>query len=227
MIDTNFDDYDEESKGELKKLKFLSFGDFDLKNQLQLDKGDFLNFDDIQKSSENNQKSFYELNNIAINPTSSNNKFPQFPIGFNFTNLSTKDIGNKYYGNNAKYERSDVTVYTDDDIILKGGTLDEVKVYGDKYIKQFKGLRFVLFATRNGALLLQQHKECVPASDEIMWTPRTRSVLASAITLTNPSVSRLVLARLLPAKGNLPTLISPCSLACSSVRPTPAISGWV
>ena len=40
----------------------------------------------------------------------------------------------------------------------------------------------------------------------MIWTPSTRSVLASAMTLTNPSVSRLVLARLFAIIGNLPTL---------------------
>ncbi len=70
--------------------------------------------------------------------------------------------------------------------------------------------------------------EIVPATLAIIHTPSTRSHLASAITLTKPSPSRLVLARLLPIIGNLPTLISPFfSRASSSVRPTPAISGMV
>ncbi len=43
-------------------------------------------------------------------------------------------------------------------------------------------------------------------SGPIMCAPRTRSVLASAITFTKPSVSWLTLARALAVKGNLPTL---------------------
>ena len=46
----------------------------------------------------------------------------------------------------------------------------------------------------------------------MIHTPSTRSVLASAMTFTKPSGSRLVLARLLASIGNLPTLTSPCLL---------------
>ena len=67
----------------------------------------------------------------------------------------------------------------------------------------------------------------VPAKEEMMWIPSTRSLFASATTFTKPSVSRLVLARLLARNGNLPTFTSPRAFASSSVRPTPAISGWV
>ena len=67
----------------------------------------------------------------------------------------------------------------------------------------------------------------VPATLAMIHTPRTLSVAASAMTLTSPSVWRLVFARLLAIIGNLPTLTSPRALACSSVRPTPAISGKV
>ena len=52
----------------------------------------------------------------------------------------------------------------------------------------------------------------VPATEAIIHTPSTRSVLASAMTFTKPSGSRLVLARLLASIGNLPTLTSPCCL---------------
>ena len=48
----------------------------------------------------------------------------------------------------------------------------------------------------------------VPASAPRICTPSTRSVAASASTLTKPSVVRLTLARPLAVKGNLPTLIS-------------------
>jgi hypothetical protein len=40
----------------------------------------------------------------------------------------------------------------------------------------------------------------------IMCTPSTSSVAASARTFTKPSVSWLILARLLAVKGNLPAL---------------------
>src|SRR5215813_8030116 len=46
----------------------------------------------------------------------------------------------------------------------------------------------------------------LPASGPRMWTPRTRSVLASARIFTKPSVCRLTLARPLAVNGNLPAL---------------------
>ena len=72
----------------------------------------------------------------------------------------------------------------------------------------------------------------VPATDAIAHTPSTRSVFASAMIFTSPSGSWLVLARELASIGNFPTFTSPpvfesCSLAASSVSPTPAISGQV
>ena len=62
----------------------------------------------------------------------------------------------------------------------------------------------------------------------MMWAPRRRSVSLSARIFTKPSPCIRVLARALPMKGNLPTLIlRPVSLAASSVRPTEATSGVV
>ena len=45
-----------------------------------------------------------------------------------------------------------------------------------------------------------------PAWGPMMWTPSTLSVAASARILAKPSVSWLILARLLAVKGNLPFL---------------------
>src|SRR6516225_8067124 len=46
----------------------------------------------------------------------------------------------------------------------------------------------------------------LPASAPTMWTPSTRSVLASARIFTKPSVCRFTFARPLAVKGNLPVL---------------------
>ena len=61
----------------------------------------------------------------------------------------------------------------------------------------------------------------VPASGPMMWTPSTRSVAASASTLTKPSVSAFVRARAFAVNGNLPTRYSiPAAFSSSSVLPT-------
>src|SRR5579859_1509841 len=68
----------------------------------------------------------------------------------------------------------------------------------------------------------------VPASGPMICTPRTWSVLASAMNFTKPSVSPFALARPLAVNGNLPTLYSvPAALTSSSVLPTDATSGQV
>ena len=65
-------------------------------------------------------------------------------------------------------------------------------------------------------------------SGPIMCTPRTLSVLASAMTLHQPSVSLSDIARPDAANGNLPSTGSkPAFLASSIDRPTDAISGSV
>ncbi|KAG1220631.1 hypothetical protein G6F68_021145 [Rhizopus microsporus] len=61
-----------------------------------------------------------------------------------------------------------------------------------------------------------------------MCTPRTSSVLASAMTLATPVVSPSARARPLARTGKLPALYSrPSALSCCSVLPTQAISGDV
>ena len=66
------------------------------------------------------------------------------------------------------------------------------------------------------------------ARGPIMWTPSISSVLSSAMTFTNPSVSMLARALPLALKGKFPTLyFFPCSFNCSSVNPTAATSGQV
>merc|ERR1712038_75021 len=65
-----------------------------------------------------------------------------------------------------------------------------------------------------------------PAAGPMMCAPSSLSVFLSPRILTKPSVSLLVLARLLAAKGNLPTEYStPSDLRSSSDFPTHATSG--
>lgn len=62
----------------------------------------------------------------------------------------------------------------------------------------------------------------------MIWTPRSLSVLASAMTLTMPSLASEARARPLAAKGNLPVFtLRPLSLASCSLMPTLASSGSV
>src|SRR5262245_34161964 len=66
----------------------------------------------------------------------------------------------------------------------------------------------------------------LPASGPMMWTPSTRSVLASARIFTKPSVCRLTLARPLAVNGNFPALkATPAAFSSSSDFPIDAISG--
>ena len=103
-------------------------------------------------------------------------------------------------------------------------------IIGEDKIENWKDYLDVMVASisdNGGRSCINASAIIVPATEAMHHTPSTRSVCASAMTLTKPSPSRLVLARLLAIIGNLPTLISPRSLAASSVSPTPAISGVV
>ena len=95
------------------------------------------------------------------------NKFPQFPLNNDFTTLSPKDIGNKYYGNNPIYESKGVSVFAEDEIPPNTILLKEIKVYDNDFYKEFKDFSFTLFVSKNGARLLTQYKECVVTSNEI------------------------------------------------------------
>ncbi|WP_395077140.1 hypothetical protein, partial [Flavobacterium sp.] len=95
------------------------------------------------------------------------NKFPQFPVNNDFTTLSPKAIGNKYYGNNPIYDGKGVTVFADDEIPPNTILLKEVKVYDNDFYKEFEDFSFTLFVSKNGARLLTQYKECEVFSNEI------------------------------------------------------------
>ena len=60
-----------------------------------------------------------------------------------------------------------------------------------------------------------------------MCAPRISEYFLSRTTLMNPSACPAATARPIPSHGNLPTWTSwPRSLACASVSPTDATSGW-
>lgn len=92
---------------------------------------------------------------------------PQYPVIPNAVTLSSRDIGNAYYQNSAVYDRNDVKLYTDDEEIKKIA-LDSVDIPSGRFYKDFKGFRFTIFVTRNGAYLMDQHKKCEPDDKEIV-----------------------------------------------------------
>jgi len=100
---------------------------------------------------------FLNTTSFTGNNTASANA-PAFPSSFGFTMLSVKEIANDYYKNNAlQGSGNGVTIYSDPendpDIIV----LQEVVIESNKYYADFKDLEIILFASRNGALLLEQY----------------------------------------------------------------------
>ena len=86
----------------------------------------------------------------------------------------------------------------------------------------------VLRPPRKRPLIVPISKISSTLTELIMCTPRMRSVLASDRTLTMPSASLMVFARLLAAIGNLPALYAiPSCFSCSSDLPIHETSGWV
>ena len=81
---------------------------------------------------------------------------------------------------------------------------------GNQFIAMLKDSSLVsvmgVWELTKTAQIIGKRATRVPATDAMMWTPSTRSVLASARILTKPSVARLARARALAVNGNLPTL---------------------
>ena len=132
-------------------------------------------FDELNNSALN-QFELTNLNTIQVNPNIQNSSsFPQFPIPFNFTSLSTNQLANKYYNNNEVFSNSGFKVYFDEE--SKGiiddtnpvQELDEVvvKAFRNARSKEFDNFKLVMFTSTDGVKILQQYKQVDVNPDEI------------------------------------------------------------
>ncbi|WP_312510612.1 hypothetical protein [Chryseobacterium culicis] len=79
---------------------------------------------------------------------------------------TSRQIANTYYGGKTVAEGNGFQIYSDDPIF--GGNIDEVVVYKSRFRQTIAGIDVVLFASKNGAFLLQRYMEALPNSNELI-----------------------------------------------------------
>lgn len=79
---------------------------------------------------------------------------------------TVKQIANTYYNGKPVAESNGFQIYSDEPIF--GGTIEEVIIYRNRFTKAIGGIEVVIFASKNGAFLLQRYMEALPQSNELI-----------------------------------------------------------
>ncbi|MDR4891628.1 MULTISPECIES: cysteine peptidase family C39 domain-containing protein [unclassified Chryseobacterium] len=79
---------------------------------------------------------------------------------------TSRQIANTYYGGKPVTDGNGFQIYSDDPVF--GGNIDEVVVYKSRFRQTIAGIDVVLFASKNGAFLLQRFMEALPNSNELI-----------------------------------------------------------
>ncbi|KMQ69930.1 hypothetical protein ACM39_02500 [Chryseobacterium sp. FH2] len=93
---------------------------------------------------------------------------PSFPVLKTPTELkqkTTQQIANTYYNGKAAAEGRGFKIYSDEPIFTKD--IEEVIFYKNRFAETIGGIDVVLFASKNGAFLLQRYMEALPQSNEL------------------------------------------------------------
>lgn len=115
------------------------------------------------------------LNNPLLgNPVNSffKNKEPKFPSSSviaspsEFKQLTARQIANTYYNDRPVLEGDGFQIFSDEPVF--GGNIEEVVVYKSRFSQMIGGIDVVLFASKNGAFLLQRYMEALPSSKQLI-----------------------------------------------------------
>ncbi|AYZ14498.1 hypothetical protein EGY05_22370 [Chryseobacterium arthrosphaerae] len=79
---------------------------------------------------------------------------------------TSKQIANTYYGGKPVLSSNGFLVYSDEPVF--GGDIEEVAIYKSRFSQVIAGINVVLFASKNGAFLLQRYMEALPDSNELI-----------------------------------------------------------
>ncbi|MDQ0066686.1 hypothetical protein [Chryseobacterium lathyri] len=97
-------------------------------------------------------------------------KFPSSSSGLisppELKQLTAKQIANTYYNGKPSLEGNDFQIYSDEPVF--GGNIEEVVVYKSRFSQMIGGIDVVLFASKNGAFLLQRYMEALPSSKQLI-----------------------------------------------------------
>ncbi|KFF22366.1 hypothetical protein [Chryseobacterium sp. JM1] len=94
---------------------------------------------------------------------------PSFPVLTSppeLKQLTAKQIANTYYNGKPVMEGNGFQIYSDEPVF--GGNIEEVVVYKSRFSQMIGGIDVVLFASKNGAFLLQRYMEALPGSKQLI-----------------------------------------------------------
>jgi predicted double-glycine peptidase len=100
------------------------------------------------------------------NPDSIKTIFPVQESPPELQQKTSRQIANTYYGGKTVVEGNGFQIYSEDPVF--GGNIDEVVVYKSRFRQTIAGIDVVLFASKNGAFLLQRYMEALPNSNELI-----------------------------------------------------------
>ncbi len=100
------------------------------------------------------------------NPDSIKTIFPVQESPPELQQKTSRQIANTYYGGKTVVEGNGFQIYSEDPVF--GGNIDEVVVYKSRFSQTIAGIDVVLFASKNGAFLLQRYMEALPNSNELI-----------------------------------------------------------
>lgn len=80
--------------------------------------------------------------------------------------LTAKQIANTYYNGKPVLEGNGFHIYSDEPVF--GGDIEEIVVYKSRFSQTIGGIDVVLFASKNGAFLLQRYMEALPDSKQLI-----------------------------------------------------------
>ncbi|GAB0155006.1 hypothetical protein CHRYSEOSP005_02660 [Chryseobacterium sp. Alg-005] len=100
------------------------------------------------------------------NPNLSGSSFSVLKSPVEFKQLTSKQIADTYYNGKPVTEGKGFQIYSDDPVF--GGNIEEVTLYKTRFNQTIGGIDVVLFASRDGAFLLQRFMEALPQSNELI-----------------------------------------------------------
>ncbi len=100
------------------------------------------------------------------NPNLSGSTFPVQKSLLEFKQKTSRQIADTDYGGKPILNGKGFQVYSDDPVF--GGNIEEIVVYKSRFSQVIAGIDVVLFASRNGAFLLQRYMEALPGSNELI-----------------------------------------------------------
>ncbi|SFN66954.1 hypothetical protein SAMN05421594_3750 [Chryseobacterium oleae] len=116
----------------------------------------------------NNPLSGSSLNSILKDDSARfpGSSFPVLASPPELKQLTAKQIANTYYSGKPVMEGNGFQIYSDEPVF--GGNIEEVVVYKSRFSQMIEGIEVVLFASKNGAFLLQRYMEALPSSKQLI-----------------------------------------------------------